>query len=429
MGVPFIILTTGSASGPVPLDPIPLPAPSYLELVERTLAGLEGPIHYSFRYERRSLLGVFREDVTTSVITGNIDLDNERATLRTATFQVDGRSFPADWDYRGGDFLQVWCDLALPGDEVARFPLGFFQLVQPSLRLGPGGRGRTSIKAADLSDYIARTYDDDPYNVAAGTDYLAEANDIITGLGARSDIQAIGGASLAAQVFPPNTNRRDIVNALGLAANFYTPWADELGVFRVTPRLTGDQSFDRELISVAAPSFIGTSIDLAARTDVTYSTQREPRMINSSDMELVPEVNRLANVATLTWSSPPTPGTAGVGIYIVDNIDPRSPINAVAVGRRALNQPLLDRVTDVLWWGAYELARADAGTDTLHFTSLFDPRRTAHEFYRIDEPQLPEDARGWMVLGWSMPLDTSGKMKHRAAICRGPLRFTVVATL
>lgn len=53
--------------------------------VERALAGLDGPVAVRFRWERRTVLNQFRDDISAAVYddsTPRLTLDNQRAVLR-----------------------------------------------------------------------------------------------------------------------------------------------------------------------------------------------------------------------------------------------------------------------------------------------------------------------------------------------------------
>lgn len=384
-----------------------------MSTIDDVLDGKYGRVRGSFRYERRDVDGITKQDVTSAIAGGSINLDNTRVTLRTASFVVNGSDFPSDWDW-DDDFLQCFADIQDVDGSVVSFPLGLYQLSYPNQSLYPNS-WKAQVSASDLTDRLARYKSPDPTVLSSGSGYVAAVRLLLDAAGLRHNIAGSPETTSAVFVWPPNTSRREIAAELAKGANYYPVWPDETGIFRLTPRFSAGN-----LLAVDSGLDFYT-VHLGTQFHAEYSMVGEPAMIVGRPT-LRRNPSPLANYAQITFTDPSQyAGTAGSGSYFFTNDDPDSLIALSKTEKRPIQDPGMDRiaVANQLYWGLYEVANQDAQTWLLEFTTTFDPRRTAHEYYRLQgSSPLPVADGVWMANSWTLPLNFLQPMTHKVALTR-----------
>jgi len=377
--------------------------------VADVIAGVPGAIRYSPRFERRSRDNVFKQDITKGINGCTIDLDNDRVTMRIARFVVDGGEIEFNsWSFRD-DFVAVFVDFQMPDESIQSFPLGFYQFSKPTRQLSDKPQ-TWSVSASDLTDQVNQAEFDDTYTVAAGTNVIVATRAILDLLGLRHNMPGGFGNVSNAFVYPLKTSYLAAINEILRCQNLFNTYPNEIGEFSATLRLRPDQY-------VYDANGAVYTINLANRIAVTYDIDNEPRMILLPGGQFTPEAtNQLPNKAVLAINDPNNPAIAGT--TFLDNNDPQSPISQVSKGANTVLREGVDRVAQVVLWGLYELAEADTRAETLSFTTFLDPRRTAHEYYRLSNiPGIDTNIVGWRVMNWQMDLFT-GIMAHKVGAVR-----------
>lgn len=388
---------------------------------ERVLAGEFGPIHGTFRYLRCDSDGVPKEDMTKAIAGGSIVLNNERVTLRTASFDINGEFFPDGWDY-DDDFVQCYADISMLG-EVVSYPLGLFQLSYPTQSLVRGNWFGQAL-ASDLTDRFARYKPSDSTVISSASSYTSAIRSLLNSAGLRHNITGSVDATSTVLVWPPGTTRRDLAADLADGFNRYPVWPDETGVFQLTPRIVNSM--------IPGIDVHGRYIvNLGTFFSCTYNMNGAPSMVVGQ-----PRLSRntavLANKVRAVFTDPNAyAGTAGGGYYLVTNDDGDSPISVSKTEERYFPDPGVDRVStsNLLNWALYQAANQDTLSVLMSMQTLWDPRRTAHEYYRvIGNDPIPTPDGVWKVLSWTLPLNFNQPMVHNLALTR-TLHLTFQAVL
>lgn len=363
------------------------PSPARIDLA---LAGRVTSPTYTFRFERRTKTGQYIDDVTPAISRAYMELNNNRAILRTAEFTIDSaardsRGRRIEWNFLR-DHVQVVMELLVDGSYWLDVPMGLYVLSAPSRQITSGSTLLT-VRANDLSIYLAQDMLASSHLVPQGANYISAVESVFDDLGLRHRFPP---SSLTLPLDSPwdaGAPRLEVVNSLLQGAGMYIHWFDATGV-ATTRNLE----------------------ELAARTpDATYT---------GNDFVLTPiedeqDTNRLANRVVVVVTDPDRPGMAGVAT----NMDPDSPISVPNLGRiiskrlerdSAATQQILNEAAQ------RELEASASLYERATLLTPIDPRRDAREVYRLDVDGVYEDSR-WWVQGWSVdyePANPPAVMTH-----------------
>jgi hypothetical protein len=358
---------------------------------------------YEWRDHRYALMG----DLTPSVVSAEVDLDNDRPVARTARFRMDPRQWPAGFDPKS-DRMSIRARFRQRG--VSRqYPLGLFALDVSSEEYSPAGNPAdpsnleteiiVDVAGGDMIAHLVEATIDQPYTIAAGASYIGEIQTLIDGVTfadsagnvtpMRRDIvpDELGTLTPVDFTWPPGSARITIINDLAMGISYWPLWADAEGVLRSRPR---DLPWNEPIA-------------------VLYATQAEPRMVLPPfvrDFRHGSAVNKVLVVVDDPSRDPDASSR--------ENSDPRSLISTanakpvlvtVPAGRVAATGGLLTRLAD------QELAQAHVQANLGRLTTMFDPRRGNRETYKLQLAGVENDTR-WQVLGWSLSMETGAPMRH-----------------
>lgn len=378
--------------------------------VADALAGLRGPVPVRFAWQRRTLAYQFIDTIsqaTVATAAPRLDLDNDRAVLRSL---------------RGIELLESALS-ALPGgpfdptsDNVAvveqryivgqwrDFPLGVYRLEVGDTCYGADGVPVLECAAADLATILTESGPSTSYTVSSATSYQAAVAAVIEGRGLVHGLEAVAATLPTDVTWPPypETTWWQVVHDLADGINYRTPWPDPTGRF-----VWRAQDVDPSQATPAA----------------TYTDADEPRLVDGdTPYRRRQSAGSLANVAAVLIADPTHPD---FGYVLRENADPTSPISTAhrperRVEVRADSRPASTRaVLDVATAAGIAEARLrrEAGRfHTARLTTLPDPRRGAHEYYRLRIRQTNgepvEDGTLWRVARWSRELAPGGRHRH-----------------
>jgi hypothetical protein len=346
------------------------------------------PVVYGFRYERRTPGYQLVDDVTPAIAAASIELNNDRTVLRTASFVVDASARTT----RGEplvlsplrDHIAVIMELLVDGSYLLDLPMGLFALHHPRKRITPAGE-TWDVDASDLSVHLLSSTTTAPYTVAAGTNYIAASAAILDALGLRHLLPSVAKTLPVAMTWDLGAPWLTVVNGLLHACNLYSLWFDAQGVAKTRVR---------DSLSERTP-------------DTTYSDTNE---LVLSPVEVESEDTRFANQVVAFVDDPSRPPLSSVAT----NADPASPISTVSLGRTITKTLQVGRVADQATLDAIaqrELEDAASLYERATLLTPIDPRRDAHEVYRLDISGV-YDGSAWWARNWSVELRTGAQMKH-----------------
>lgn len=352
------------------------------------LSGRYGDIVLRPRFLRRTLAYDPLDDLTEAISSASIDLDNDRAILRTARFAILPENLPADFG-EVDELVSVALVLTIPGRDDTTFDCGLFVLDYPEATAEPNyQRAWSNVQASDLGVLLQNYSKNEAHTVIGGSSYVAAAQAVISAAGLTSIINDPGFTTPNDMTWPPYTPGLTIVNDLMFAINFFPVWADMHGTFRSRER-------------------IDPSLDVAR---VHYTTLNEPRMIVGRQFRQRISRQNITNQFSVTVQDP---NRAPISV-VVANTDSNSIVSVPVTGRPVTKGLSGDRVADtatMLAIGDYEVKDAGIRCRTASLATLRDPRRGAHETYALTlEDQ--SSAQLWRVLKWSMDLKSDAVMDH-----------------
>ena len=362
-----------------------------------------------FVYEWRDHLFNFIADITPTVISCDISLDNERQVSRIARFEIDPDDLPVLFDITR-DRISVHAMLVQSGLTYL-FPMGLFALDLSRRSFSPSGnpldftlvpippktKQLWSVDGSGMEMHLQESSISKPYTVHAGTNYITAVETIINAVqfydltGVLKPLRSIFPASSLVTPFDytwgPKTSRLDIINELLMALNWYPLWADEKGTLRSREQVAPSEEVPNN----------------------EYSTDLEPRMI-IPPFELSRLRGQFPNQVAVPIDDPRRPPSYafrenyGLGSAIsVSNMEPR--VEEID-GSKMYN---LSRARDL---ADYKLGLADAQSTEASLKTDFDPRRSSHETYKLTISGV-EDGTLWKVFGWSLEMATGAIMTHK----------------
>lgn len=354
------------------------------------LSGRYGPVGVTFDVNLRDQRNVPRGAMPGGLLqSGSIVLDNDRAISRVAQFQIRQSSLPPSFNsvtdhfaidatVRGFDFSQV-------------FRVGMFHATQIVEGYGPDGDHVWQITGSDVGYLLQKTKTEQPYEVAAGTNYVEAAREIITLVGLNHSIPDTSKLTPVAFIWAAGTSYLAMLNDLLIGINFHEAFASPTGTI---------MSSGRQTPYLQPPA-------------VHYRTDAEPRM-------LLPGLNRSISTAAvpnvlLGQVQDPNRALLAAQVSNLDNSSPWSVGNSGAT----YAELTIDRTADadtLLATIDFELRLAIGVGTPISIATLFDPRRAAHEVYRLTVQAGDSDTiipgSIWRVRGWSLPLDGTAPMSH-----------------
>lgn len=360
--------------------------------IQWALEGRFGPVVYSFSYERRTKTNQFVDDITPAVLGCTIDLSNDRDVLRTARFTIDataeddnGNAIVID---TLSDRVAVFMDLLVDFTWTERIQLGLFALSQPKRQITPLIE-LWDVAASDLGIHLIEATTTGPYTVASGQNYITGTN------GVKSILDTFGLAHLlpstaktlpVATTWPPGTPWLRVVNDLLGGLNMYSLWFDNKGVAR---------SRERQELS-------------GLTQDVTYSSD-EFVMAPLNDEQ---DTTRFANQIVAVVQDP----NRAVLYSVRTNADTNNPISTISLGRtitKTLSPANIADQTTLDSYATRELEEAAAVYKRAVITTPIDPRRQAHEVYRLEIDSVDGyEGENWWARSWSMECKVGGQMRH-----------------
>lgn len=357
--------------------------------LEETLAGRYGPVAIRHRFEwlDRNLVTV--ADISRAIEYARVQLDNNRAIMRTCQMRIRPARLPSDFGTED-DHIAVYAEVNVAG-EWQRLPLGVFHLDYVAERLLPNGNEIWEAQGVDLSSHLYESEISETFVLPAGTNYVEAVAAICVSVGLGTNIEPSTYVTPARFVWPPGSSRGNIANDLLRGINYYPFWATAQGAIR-----------SREWLD-----------PYAEPPAVTYSTNEQPKMIRSSGLTRIRERARFVNRAIVTIADP---GRAPATVQVT-NDDQDSIVSTVNKGAVMVQNVIGDRIVDTAMMAAVgaSLVR-DAGVKAqgATFQSFPDPRRDAHEFYTlvIDDR---EDSTPWRVESWDYECKPGTAMIHRIA--------------
>lgn len=353
--------------------------------ITAVLAGVYGPVSMRYRFEQRTVRNAAIADLSEAVVSSasSINLDNDRAVLRTANFTLRRSLMPEGFDYLT-QCIAVFAEILVNGS-WGRIQLGLFRLDEPEETYGFTTNDIVVAKGSDVSILLAQPATAVPYTVAAGTNYITAVQTLISTVSLNYSFVATAKFTPTDFTWPPGTPTVVIINDLLRGINWFDVYADEYGTLTSRERIS---PFDE----------IATA----------YQTTEEPRMIRGTlnlKRTSTQPTNRI--IAKLD-----DPQRAPFSV-IVDNIDPNSPSSTVRVPLKA-TEVNVDRVISqaiAVELASYELRIAAGKGEQATLTTHPDPVRTAHEVYALTYYDN-EVATKWRVANWALPLATGAGMSH-----------------
>lgn len=374
---------------------VPPPAPpTSAGNIADALAGVHSAVSLSYRYEQRDHDYILQADLTEAVLEASIDLDNDRAVIRTARFLIDASKMPESFD-AANDHIAVNAALVVPyydggawRFETALIPMGLYHLEAPEHIYSSGDHELWDVDASDLTSHLLTAKVPGPYRVAAGTNIITAVEAVIDLLDLRHSFDAVAAVAPVDYLWAPGTSYYQIVSDLLFAINHFPPWPDAQGVFITRERLDPEEE----------------------QAAVIYSTQAEPRMA-MSPFRTSEDRSRWANRVVVVIDDPRrTPQYA-----LLVNDDSASSISVRSLGVVNTEQPISGgRVIDLATAeeiAGYELRDRAARALPGELQTFPDPRRGPRETYLLTIGNVTE-LQPFRVKGWSLDLKAGSVMNH-----------------
>lgn len=363
----------------------PPDAPSEEDLAN-ALSGRYGSVAMRFRYYHADNLNIPLANITEAFVTNecSIQLNNDRAIVRTASFVIRQSMMPANFDYLQSN-VAVFVDVKIL-QQWWRFQLGLFRLDEPEETLGFTDNDLARVNASDLTVLLMQPSVGESYTVAAGTSYTAAVADVLDILGLRYVLPSTTLQTPRDFTWQPKTSYLGIINDLLTGINHFELWANVYGVFTTLPR--------------QEPSSVTPA--------VAYRTDQEPRMIRPPIQRRKTSM-RPTNRVIAAIKDPIRPPAAGVA----ENVDSNSPSSTsnVEVSAQEYNVDRIVNVTTATDWAAYMVRVLTGKGETLNLVTHFDPRRDAHEVYLVTYYDHEVETT-WRVASWTYNLFAGSPMAH-----------------
>jgi hypothetical protein len=361
------------------------------EDIELALAGGAGGVVVFFTFEQRNNAFGFIADLTPAVIRASLALDNNRAVVRLAQFEIDPSELPDGFDPNASN-VAINGTLVVNGIPVL-FTIGLFRLDQASEALYPEDADTLFCDGADLTVLLQVARVDEPYTVIAGASIIAEVRTLCESEGlehnfpADAYIQGDGTQAMPiTRTWGANTPKLTIANELLEAINWFPVYSTERGV------QTSRRILNPEDETVA----------------VTYSTVNEPRLV------VPPFIRRrnrshAPNRVTVKINDP----LRTLEFATVEDDDPSSPNSTVNTPTAPIEISSALIIDQAMALDIAERRVKEAATTAIvgQLQTDFDPRRKPHETYRL-HIEGDEDSTRWRVLSWNLSMENGAIMQH-----------------
>ena len=371
----------------LPDAPVIVPPPTDEEIAD-ALSGRSGPVVQRFRYEWRDhdyvLLGDLSEAVEPG---GSIDMDIDRAVAIIGKIEFRPDRLPSGFDV-ADDHVAISLDVFV-NDRFVTFPIALVHMDLSRTVSRPAADGGTlkfvQVDFSDLSVHLQGTTAA-PYVIAAGTNYMDAVRAIADIIHTAHNLPTTPDVLPVPMTFGPGTEWREIADTLTSSINYYPVWMNQRGVMTTRKRIN-------PVLEVPV---------------VTYDTTTEPRMI-LDEIEQEEDRTRFDNQAVVLIDHPArTPRWE-----LRSNDDAASLISTVAEGARLkeIDGPFVvnaARAGDIASWYLRDQA---ARSDLVELTTLLDPRRSVHGFYRITVGDQIESTL-YQALSWRMDMTPGSSMRH-----------------
>ncbi|KKL12781.1 hypothetical protein LCGC14_2532320 [marine sediment metagenome] len=353
------------------------------------LGGSAGPVVTRMVYERRTLNYTF-VDLLNAVISGSIQLDNDRAVVRTARFTIDPGALPDDFDV-ATDYIAPRMEVLVDGAFEAQ-AMGLFKLTKPKRTYESNGRQLWDVEAQDVTTELLETRVEQPTaGGAAGVNVITAIEARLDELGLSHSLPATAHNLPETFIHAPGTDFLLIINRMLQSINFHPIWADREG------SMTSKERTD----------------PFVAAADVTYQTVEPPRMVREPFREIEERGRRPNKFVVLIDDPRRVPAFS-----LWENADPASPISTANRsedlakltgedgGGMVINTTVADEIAE------YELRDAAARVVQGDLNTAPDPRREPHEVYGLTIEDMVLGSP-WLVLGWTLDLEAGVTMQHR----------------
>lgn len=356
------------------------------EHLAAVLAGGSGAVAFRFRYEQRNNAFGFVADLTAAVLRASIALDNDRAIIRTAEFALDPNELPADFDANHSN-IAISALLEVDGVPIV-FTLGLFRLDLADEVFSPVNDASWLAAGADLTILLQQARIHEPLTMPADQEILPAVRTLCDEEGLTHSFPDDPDDHVIpiSKTWPSGTSKLAIANDLLEAINWFPVYSTKRGIQTSRPILNPADE------AVA----------------VTYSTGTEPRMI-VPNFRRRKNIGRFPNRVTISIVDP----LRALEYGTVEDADPGSPnstINSPLSAAEEQKGLVIDRAMALR---IADFRVRDAAASAIEGTLItdFDPRRTAHETYRLVIEQH-EQSTIWRVRGWTLSMENGTTMQH-----------------
>jgi hypothetical protein len=279
------------------------------------------------------------------------------------------------------------------GDVTTEYPLGVFRLSMPQEALGPYSQ-KWQLKGYDRTIQLVQDKFSEAYAVAAGSNPLEEAKTICVSAGIPESMIRFPSTDKlvpTALAWAQGTAKLRAVNDLMATVGAYSVWADANG-------------------------FLTTRVPVALETESparAYRTGQAGIVVPPAERQR--DDTGIANRVVVTVKDPQM-----MYSIIASLADVNHPLHPSRLGYTRTNLYDLPAATDVGVAEEYARRRLEEGLSfytTATIKTFFDFGRAgnAFEVYELDlrdkDGNVLMDGN-WRVKGWSMDLQTSGRMTH-----------------
>lgn len=352
------------------------------------LQGHTGARRWSFRYEHLEPSGAWVQDLS-NVLAGSVSQNWLADIKRNASFtltEVGGIDFLADRirpnvrlhlsPYGAADFVE--------------WPQGVFLLTTPTRQADEAGQVTRVVEGYDQLQVYADEQIDDRYAVAAASNVVDAALDVVESVlvPPAMNITPHAGTLVSAKEWPPGTTKLTIINELLGMVNYESFSFDEDGAGVFQPYRPPSERAE----------------------EYTYGADQHGLVFPNAEQTM--DLWRVANKWVLVVSEPDQPAIRSV----YTNSNPASPTSTVRRQRtitdfreeqEAVTQAVLDAKAARL---AFEASQV---YETIPFTTGLMPVHSGNDVYRLVIPSLAVNAN-YSEHTWKMTLAAGVPMEHEA---------------
>lgn len=306
--------------------------------------------------------------------------------------------------------------------------MGLFKLAAPSIILGENGQEEWDIDGADECDDLASSWIGTTFNVPSGTKYTDAIRLLVNTANLNCSLPNEEDVTPTSYSWKPGTSFLTIVNDLAFGLGYWHVWAEPDGW--ITSRRRMYQFWQYSSPGPDIPQYASLS-----QSDVYWSAGDDPKMIIPPLIKS-PDVGSRANIVRFVTQDP---GRL-INTAEARNLDPLSPISTYNQPEKQ-QQINADYIADN--WVATSPVRPGTNVNMFSFApspivdlmleeahsriaklrTLLDPRRQAHETYRLSIPGVEENSR-WYCFGWTLRLDVDAVMEHKIGQMTDPMQIS-----